>query len=197
MLRSASVELHVESAVGLLTSPSDFRDIDGPVSLPRGWEYWTVLGGLAVIVAAGAWFAGVRLLRVAAANSQPPAVWALKELDRFEHRWLRRTWEAEPFHSELAAIVREYLRRRFGLSKSLTTTELLRRTRDEHDLETSRHELEQLLGTADLTKFAHFGSSLMDGRDAVETARRFIRSTAVEGRDNARALVGRNVEERA
>ncbi len=143
--------------------PADVRD------LPRAarWPWW--LGG--ALLALGAYgFVRRRRLRPVVA---PPGGPAAPSCDRAALQALDALDDDGAFHAELAAILRDYVGRRYRVRAEVRTTEELARL-----VPSGGETLRLALGACDLVKFACVRRSPAERGAARDAALQFVRATA-------------------
>ncbi len=168
-------------------------DIKAPIETPfRLSELYRflpwILGGLAIVllIAAGIWFYFKRRNPLKAfikeKPKEPPHVIALRELDHIKQEKLWQKGEVKTFHSQLTDILRDYIEDRYGIpAPEQITTEILTslKTVDLPD-DKVLNKIQQVLGLADLVKFAKM-EPLPDENDlALMNAYFFVNQTKHE-----------------
>ncbi len=123
----------------------------------------------------------LRKRRSRAAPPRPAHEIAWESLRRLVALNLVEQGEVERFFVILAAILREYVERRFGVrAPERTTEEFLREASKHPDLAAHRSELGAFLQVADRVKFARMAPEEEDIQQAFGRARSFIEATAEE-----------------
>jgi hypothetical protein len=166
-------------------TPSDVRDIRGPVEVPRDYTaLWWIAGAVLAVLALVALL--VRRLRrpvaVPAAPPRPAHELAMAALARLRAAGLIEAERYEEYYVLLSAIVRVYVEARFRLrAPEMTTEEFLQVAQRGAQLTPpQRGLLGQFLGEADLVKFARHHPSPADAERAYDAAQELVRSTAAE-----------------
>lgn len=140
-----------------------------------------ILGLVAIILLARWWWIRRNRPPKEAAPPPPPRPAheiALEKLDTLgQGKWLdQEAYKA--FQSELTYILREYLEGRFDIrAMEHTTTEIIRQMDRVHTERDWRSELEEMLSTADLVKFAKATPPRSFHENALETVRQFVEAT--------------------
>ncbi|MCO5279630.1 MAG: hypothetical protein M9931_01085 [Chitinophagales bacterium] len=180
-----------EIAITVNTVPVDttknFKPIKAPLEVKRSWREYLlyVLIALGVIVIALlAWWLFKKYYKKKdaakeAINRKKTAhEWALKELQKLEQE---KVWQQNPktYYSRLTDIFRRYLEYRFSVSAMESTTDEidLMLTRDDISGE-AKKELVSLLKLADLVKFAKQQPLPEQNKNALNTTREFVKTTA-------------------
>jgi len=140
-----------------------------------------ILGLVAIILLARWWW--IRRNRIPKEEAPPPPPRpaheiALEKLDTLgQGKWLdQEAYKA--FQSELTYILREYLEGRFDIrAMEHTTTEIIRQMDRVHTERDWRSELQEMLSTADLVKFAKATPPRSFHENALETVRQFVEAT--------------------
>jgi hypothetical protein len=156
----------------------------GPLTEPRAWRLWTVGALLAVAALAVLLFQRRRraLAAVTAPSAAPaepsvpqpgPAERALERIERLRALSPRSPEEVLAFHRAAAALTRDYLTERFGLSVTPMTTE--------ECLESVESLPADVLAPCDLVKFARHPSSERERAGVLDAAERFVRRSAEGG----------------
>jgi hypothetical protein len=175
----------IESVLAATPDAKDIRDVKGVEPVPVDWRpYWLAAAALAAL-AALVWL--VRRLRArggraaAAKPPPPPHVAAAAALAELARRRLPQAGAFVEHYTALAAIVRTYVERRFGLRAPEMTTEefLAAGARDARLVPTHRGLLREFLTECDLVKFARHRPTVHDGERALAAAVRFVDETAV------------------
>ena len=182
-IRTESVDLTVTSVLSGADEPPRLQEVAEPMPAPPRVGRLLLFAALA-IVAAGVAAALVMLVRRRAARNAarnaivPPheaALRALRELaaDDLLHRDLLA------FHTAVAAIVRRYLERRFGVRAPERTTEELMfiLTGGSWLDDAQRRALHAFLAQCDQVKFARARPTEVASRELLETATDLVRAT--------------------
>jgi hypothetical protein len=171
-------------------SPDDLNDMADIKDIVREPAHWTdylpwaaAIGGLILIVIAGAWLVGRAIQRkkqaaISRSVELPPHDLALKKLDALaQKRW----WDnglVKDYAAELTFIVREYLEKRYQVpALECTSEELLRHLHQTDFPAPLREPLRDLLTHADLVKFARATPSATFRDDGETFARKMILET--------------------
>jgi hypothetical protein len=161
--------------------PRQLRDITGIEKVePPTDEGWTWKSIVIAAVAVGTTVVGWALWRRPRIRLTPlPGPWALAELDRLSAGFSAENGCAAVYHAELAHVLRTYLDMRFGSqAPKRTTVELLADRALIQMLTASQREtLEQILGRADMAKFARMTPSAEDCVETGQLVRRFVGET--------------------
>lgn len=158
------------------------RPNPGPERLPSvpTWKTWL---NLALILSAAATV--VLLFREVSRRRQvqpqpPPHQWALAELRRLGDRPLADGEALYQLHVAVSEVLRQYLNRRFHLrALEQTTPEFSDALKTCEDLTSEQKaQVIDLLGRADLVKFARVERAAKDGSALLDAARRFVEQTS-------------------
>lgn len=173
----------LELMVGFPTDSLFMKDIEEVAFEP---VYWTdylphiVIGVVVVLVALLWWW----LRRPAPQPVVPPTpkpqphVVALERLRQLAEQNLWQRGFIKEYHSELTHILREYLERRFAIEAlEATTNEIMAQLRQLGWSETWYQNLEQLLQTADMVKFAKARPPESFHEEAMKKVEAFILQT--------------------
>jgi hypothetical protein len=159
------------------------RDPSGPAPATPEEPSWLRRWGVALVLAATAllvllaWLTKRRRERRPA--PQPPAQWALRELDRIERMLMPPHGEAEAYHTQLSYVLRRYLTERFGLhALQQTTAEFLDALRQAPLVSAEQQILlADFFQRCDLAKFARASTPAEECQRTAEMARELIRRT--------------------
>lgn len=149
------------------TQQSTVYDIKGPEQAPlmvgefAGYAAWGLVLALAV-AAAVILFCRFRARRRRTATSAgvpveavPPHVRAIRDLEELHHRKLWQSGREKAYYTQLAGIVRSYLNGRYSINAmEMTSDEIMTAVAALPLSEKNRRDLQALLVTADLVKFA-------------------------------------------
>jgi hypothetical protein len=193
-LDSEPLAVEVRSALTTQDSTMQPRDITSPRALPpEPWSAAQIAGLSAGALAAAAlayWM--YRRLRARLLRPPPPTpadVWALRELAQLAGSSWIATGRGKEFYYRVTEIVRRYVELQFGLAApDMTTEEFLGTVAGDARLAAAGSlELTLFLEACDLVRYAALEPSEQDGSHALETARRFVASTARPARAAAPA----------
>ncbi len=138
------------------------------------------IAGVSVAVAAVLLWRRYRRARRAdyAADDEPPHERAIRELERLSGEKLWQNGRVKEYYTRLSDIVREYIARRYGIPALETTTpelvDMLRRS------DVDRRECDragELLGLADLVKFAKYTPPVERHKELYDEAYIFVEET--------------------
>lgn len=152
------------------------------VELPFEWTFrQTLLALLAMLAGWGAFVLAVRLSdprlitrRIVVHPPTPPHVTALKDMGALKPA---KTGDAKQYYMDLTETLREYIEKRFGFNaREMTTSEII------DELTASDHadalsELQDILRTADLVKFAKHEASLSEQDHSLMLALNYVQTT--------------------
>jgi hypothetical protein len=163
---------------------SELRDVTLPEEVPSApsWSlpfYWIAsIAGLLILLLGG-WKFLWRHQRQQA--TLPPDQWALRELDRLQALPLTAEAEVEHFHLALSETVRRYVQSRFHLpALEQTTAEFLKGMGQSPELTAEQQAvLRDLMEHWDLVKFARAYPTPEECLALAESAREFVKQTAV------------------
>lgn len=142
---------------------ADFKPLKEPLTMPFQLREILVelliAGGLFILLAGAIYYFSMRKKKPALlkrfVRKEPAHETALNKLRVLDEKKLWQQGDVKPYYSELSDIVREYLEKRYGFpALESTTDEIMERivvTGISHKL---REDLQMMLQTADLVKFA-------------------------------------------
>ncbi len=154
--KTPSQKITIHSTLEGVEDPTQFRDIKSVVFAPepqphnRSWVVWAA-GAVGLLFVAGAGFVLLRR-----GSSLSAKQWALKSLNELRESRALQDRDAEQIYIRLISILRLFVQEQFGISAPrLTTAEFLDALRADQHLATEfRAQLQELLISADLVKFA-------------------------------------------
>jgi hypothetical protein len=152
-----------------------------PTNWWSSWPTWLMVAGVGLAAIALGALAALRLARdrrkTAAVTAHQAALQELRHLEALD---LPVKGEVDRFHTELSAVMRRYLERRYRIAATQQTTqEFLETMRHSQRLQPNQQILlREFLEQCDLAKFAGLSPSPDQCRDMVESARRFVELTA-------------------
>ncbi len=180
------------------------RDIRPPIDVERrdltllylGVGVMGALVGLALLIFVPK-LLGRRTMTASRGMQQPlrtAADEALFRFQRIEEQGDLDARDLKPVYLEMSEILKGYMAKRFGFPASeLTTLEIRNELAARPQGESAERTIRSWLEAADLVKFANQQASARDARDALDTARRFVRTYAgAEAEANAGAGAGAN-----
>jgi hypothetical protein len=162
----------------------DIRDIKGLIYPP--YKYWIPLTTLLCLLAlgiGGAIFLRLKQQRRPDFDNRIPLIDyytdALNKLHSLEQQDYISKAEFKLFHTELTAILRNYLEHHFGLRANEQTSEefIQDMIQTRTFTEKQREELNRFLQLADLVKFATFEPGSQISEDALNNVRTFIQTS--------------------
>ncbi|MFZ1730638.1 MAG: hypothetical protein WBQ23_01170 [Bacteroidota bacterium] len=182
---SQVVQLEI-TTVALDTAQS-FKDIKNVLHIPLTiWDYLLYAGAVLLLLLLSwlgyRWYQKRKALPVEADVEPepeiPPHIIALQSLSALRERKLWQSGEHKPYQSQVTDILRMYIERRYRLpAMEQPTSELMPGLAllglAPHTVE----RVEQVLRTADLTKFAKYTPSSMQHEDAMTVSVQFVEST--------------------
>jgi hypothetical protein len=177
--------LSITVASILSQDDTEKRDLKPQVPLPRPPVWPWILGGLflATLVAIVGWALLTRLLQrtkpaltpTSTLDPRPPHAIAYAELNRIAALNLPTQGEFKPYYTLIAACLRAYIQRCYGIPALDQTTEELvtafRRARVNRGHASLFHDL---LVEADLVKFARFRPPVQRAHGAIDQARHIV-----------------------
>jgi len=154
--KTPSQKITIHSTLEGVEDPTQFRDIKSVVFAPdpqphnRSWVVWAA-GAAGLFFVAGAGFVLLRR-----GSSLSAKQWALKSLHELRESRALQDKDTEQIYIRLISILRLFVQEQFGiLAPRLTTAEFLRAIKNDQRLSTEfRAQLQELLNSADLVKFA-------------------------------------------
>lgn len=161
---------------GQMVYPITFREV-----LP-----WILLG-LFVIVAAYLLYRYIKYRREnrdffgKPVVKDPPHIVALRELDKLHNEKLWQSGKEKLFYTGITDTLREYIEKRYGVNAmEMTSTEIMQSIADRQIDQKNYNELDELLKTADLVKFAKYVPQIHENEEAIPAAVRFVNSTFMQ-----------------
>lgn len=184
-IASGDVHVTLRSSLAAGETPQDIRDIKGPLQVPMDKRIPAAVAG-ALLTIAAACVGGARLYKRRRAGTQeqqqsePPHLWALRELEALRSSDLLGRGFYREFYYALTHIVRCYIEARFGLAAPERTTEEFLAELSEKPVlgEKLRQLVADFLQEADLVKFARYEPSDEQVARAVASAGKLIEETA-------------------
>lgn len=170
-----NLTIHPEESV--VTIPSRWYDF-----IP-GWAIWVLLG--IVVIALGVVLYilykknGPKLF--VARKPEPPFDRAIRHLEELKASGKITTASSKVYFTELTDILRQYIDGRFGINAmEMTTTEILRRLRENKETRLTAEQIQQVLSLADFVKFAAVRPPQEDSLKTFNTVYRFVQDTKPE-----------------
>lgn len=186
-LSRAEMGLKVNTVEVDMEHPEQMRPLKAPVDIAFVWSPRIVLLCLLPIIALLVFFVlAVRVSisrpivrRVKVVPPTPPQQTAIAAIDNLKASEKEGEKQKE-YYMQLTDILRSYIVERFGFNaREMTTGEILdhlRSTGDNGALE----ELQQILTTADLVKFAKYEASLLESDRNLLQAAQYVQTTKIE-----------------
>ncbi|MEN0003754.1 MAG: LPXTG cell wall anchor domain-containing protein [Bacteroidota bacterium] len=123
-------------------------------------------------------------------RKKAPHELAMERLKTLEEAKLWQKGEVKAYHSQLTYALREYLENRFSLNALEATTYEIMREFKKLEVEKSWHDqIQQLLQTADMVKFAKAEPPVETHAKAFELATQFVKDTKIEVEEEEREMV--------
>ena len=111
----------------------------------------------------------------------PPHIVALRKLDKIRSEKLWQAGRQKQYYTGITDALREYIQKRYDMgAMEMTSAEILDGLKDKQIDEKIFGELDELLKTADLVKFAKFVPDAVSNEEAVPKAVRFVNSTFMQ-----------------
>lgn len=111
----------------------------------------------------------------------PPHIVALKELDDLKASKIWQKGQEKLFYSKLADVLREYIDRRFRIdAPEMTSDEIIAAVKKATGIESTTENLKQILGVADLVKFAKYIPMPDENDLSLMNAYFFVNQTKIE-----------------
>lgn len=108
----------------------------------------------------------------------PPYEAAMESLRKLRERRLCENGREKDYYTALTKILRVYLVRRFGINAmEMTSSQIMKALKAEDDLRRFRPELREVLGLADIVKFAKVCPSPAENEKAFDNVRDFVEQT--------------------
>ncbi|MCB0562159.1 MAG: hypothetical protein KDD09_24570 [Phaeodactylibacter sp.] len=165
----------IQPIKGIIEEPVNFRDV-----LPY------LIGAVLLFALVG----GLLFYFLRRKRPEPPPppprkvlahILALEQLEALGQQKLWQQGQVKRYHSELTHILRAYLERRYGIKAMERTTEEILRELEQAGMEaTYRSQLQQLLRTVDLVKFAKAEPPPTFHAEAMEKVSGFVEQTKDE-----------------
>ncbi len=171
------------------TAQYQIKDIKGNVRYPLTFKE-IVLYILIVAALVAAVFLDIRYIRYRREHKDffgrplvqdPPHIVALRKLDRIRSEKLWQSGKEKQYYTGITDALREYIQKRYGVgAMEMTSAEILESLKDKQIEARPYEELDELLKTADLVKFAKFSPDTAANEEAVPKAVRFVNSTFMQ-----------------
>jgi hypothetical protein len=182
---SSPIEIRVQSVLEEQADPFVFRDIKEPVEIPaekpasQSWITRLIAGG------AGLGCAALLLLVARRQTTVRADAWAYRKLSELKRSEDFSNGDQAKLLPEVADVLREYIRRRFGMAApQLTTAEFLELAKSDHRLDGNQQmQLKFLLHQVDQIKFASFLPGGNQLETTFEQAHQFIEETTAQPGD--------------
>ncbi len=165
----------------------DIKDIKPPINMPYSWKEALPYAAVACGVVLLAWLIyylirkrkrGDKIIPSVAVPSRPPHEIALGSLKDLAEKRLWQQGMIKEYHSELTDILRTYMEGRYEIpAMEMITAEILNTSRLMSLKTELRDNLQQILETADLVKFAKFYPLPQDNERSMSIARSFVERT--------------------
>lgn len=168
---------------------ADFKPLKEPLTMPFQLREILVelliAGGLFILLAGAIYYFSLRKKKPALlrkfVRKEPAHETALNKLRVLDEKKLWQQGDVKPYYSELSDIVREYLEKRYGFpALESTTDEIMERivvTGISHKL---REDLQMMLQTADLVKFAKAMPLADEHKKYMDNSVAFVQTTKTD-----------------
>ena len=111
----------------------------------------------------------------------PPHIVALRALDKLHNEKLWQNGKEKLFYTGITDTLREYIENRYGVNAmEKTSSEIMQSIADKQIDQKNYNELDELLKTADLVKFAKYVPQIHENEEAIPAAVRFVNSTFMQ-----------------
>lgn len=111
----------------------------------------------------------------------PPHIVALRALDKLHNEKLWQSGKEKLFYTGITDTLREYIENRYGVNAmEKTSSEIMQSIADKQIDQKNYNELDELLKTADLVKFAKYVPQIHENEEAIPAAVRFVNSTFMQ-----------------
>lgn len=144
------------------------------------WWLWVFLGILVLALA----YVGWKLYKkngpaiFTPRKPIPPYELAVQRLAALKDRKLLEQGQTKTYYTDLIDIMRGYLDGRFGINAmEMTSTQILRKLRENKETHLSAAQMEQVLQLADIVKFAAANPTPEEGLRTFNTIAQFLEST--------------------
>ena len=185
--------VHSRNSVGLKvgTIPVDTVHYDrfngpfDPVDMPFSWTWHLWLLSLLLIVM----LVLVVMLAIRLSNKAPltrvvtveqpeaPHLVAMKEMEKMKQQVDSSVLSHKEYYEQLTNILRTYIMQRFGINaREMTSQEIINALLTSND-KIGLQELQELLSTADLVKFAKYESSFTEAKHGLLVAVNYVNET--------------------
>ena len=113
--------------------------------------------------------------------TDPPHIVALRALDKLHNEKLWQSGKEKLFYTGITDTLREYIEKRYGVNAmEMTSSEIMQSISDRQIDQKNYNELDELLKTADLVKFAKYVPQIHENEEAIPAAVRFVNSTFMQ-----------------
>lgn len=178
-----------------LQHPDDLRPLKAPVDAVFEWSTKILCWSLALwLCTVGFFFFLFKLIsskpitkRIKVLPPTPPQKTALAAIERLKGSNLEDQ-DLKQYYMALTDVLRDYIVDRFGFNaREMTTYEIIGHLRASGDAN-ALEELQQVLDTADLVKFAKYGVSLAESDRSLLQAVDYVRSTQINDPEAEKAV---------
>lgn len=163
------------------------RDIKGPMEAPLTFAEivpWLLAGLALALVITLLWYYlrqrknNKPFISLPRKPKQPDYLIALEALDQLKSRKVWQNGRIKEYYSELTDIIRLYIENQFGIAAiEMTTDEILKAFVGRNGDSIVLKKLEQVLGTADLAKFAKAQPLVSENELSMKNAIEFVKET--------------------
>jgi len=180
-LKTSTLTVVIQDVPADPKSNGDIRGIRGVVG-PIGWSPWWWLLVVILLSALGVLFWRTRQRVIQGPPPPPPEpadIKALRRLDELSATGWLEAGKIKEFYSGLSDIVRTYLEEAFqAQALERTTAEIMRQMRKKSEVTSAAlNELQTLLESCDLVKFAKFRPDAEEALKDHASAERFVEAT--------------------
>lgn len=173
---------NIENVDSLTIHPAEL-----PVTIPAKWyDYipewwiWVVIGLLAIALGVIVWILYKKNGPAIFTQRKPipPYELAIQRLAELKDRHLLEQGQVKTYYTDLIDIMRNYLQGRFGINAmEMTSTQILRKLRENKETHLSSAQMEQVLKLADIVKFAAANPTADEGQRTFNAIAQFLEST--------------------
>ncbi len=163
------------------------------------WWIWVVIGILVIALAYVVWMLYKKNGPAIFTPKKPisPYDLAVQRLASLKDRRLLEQGQTKTYYTDLIDIMRSYLDGRFGINAmEMTSTQILRKLRENKETHLSAAQMEQVLQLADIVKFAAANPTAEEGQRTFNTIAQFLESTKPEPEPEADAKDAANVKQK-
>ena len=174
-----SVGLKVNTVPVDTTHYDRFNGPFAPVEMPFSWTWDLWILSLLLIVMLAIRLSNKAPLTRVVTVLQPEAAHlvAMKEIEKMKQQVDSSALSHKEYYEQLTSILRTYINQRFGINaREMTSQEIINALSTSND-KVGLKELQKLLSTADLVKFAKYESSFTEAKHGLLVAVNYVNET--------------------